>query len=413
MSSQKEPSEKTEDKTEEKNNEPVPHHMSDVDTWGGPDRSYFTFVIISILFGFFGLDHFYLRSFGTGTQKLFINILTLGFWYWWDVVQIAADGSKIRTDGLNSPLDWVRGIGRGVFVAPTIKKPEPTTGGQEKKEDKDLGFAAKKSYLIYSFLAIFFGWLGADKFYMGELWQGFAKLISCFNIFLFLFGWLWVLWDSFHAFFFTESILQNGLSVPLPYNMMFSGTIPGSLFKVRKVTEEDMKEAKAMGLSTPGFGFPTFGSLGFAEFCSKWFSIPIPTFPVREIYKEVVAPLLTVPVVQALKSVGPNQPPPQPSCIEEVVNMLPTRQEVQQSVIGAADMGRTAVATVAEPVAIVSQGVGNAVQKAEVRPAPPPQMGGGREESGGPGPVIAGALTAVVLAGGLKGFYDLISKQYG
>jgi len=42
------------------------------------------------------------------------------------------------------------------------------------------------------------------------------------------------------------------------------------------------------------------------------------------------------------------------------------------------------------------------------------QGGGGlREDSAGPGPVIAGALTAVVLAGGLKGFYDVISKQYG
>jgi hypothetical protein len=27
--------------------------------------------------------------------------------------------------------------------------------------------------------------------------------------------------------------------------------------------------------------------------------------------------------------------------------------------------------------------------------------------------VIAGALTALVVAGGLKGFYDFISKQYG
>jgi hypothetical protein len=42
------------------------------------------------------------------------------------------------------------------------------------------------------------------------------------------------------------------------------------------------------------------------------------------------------------------------------------------------------------------------------------QSGGARNEfTGGPGPVIAGVLTAVVLAGGLKGFYDVISKQYG
>ena len=405
------PSENTpKEEVKESPAEPTPHHISDVDVWGGPDRSYFTFVIISILFGFFGLDHFYLRSFGTGTQKLFVNILSLGFWYWWDVIQIASDGQKIRTDGLSSPLDWVRGIGRGVFSAPVANK---KVGGKDAK-DADLGYGAKKSYLLYSFLAIFFGWLGADKFYMGELWQGLAKLISCFNIFLFLFGWLWVLWDSFYAFFLTDSILANGISVPLPYTMMFSSTIPGSVFKVKKLTEEDLKSSQ--------FTSPSFG---FAEFCSRWFSIPIPTFPAKEIYREVVAPLLTVPVVSALKSVGPNAPPQQPSCMQEVANMIPTSQQVHQSVMDSAIAGRETVATVAEPIAIMSKGVGNAIHKVETNPAlsqpqpvmaPPPnpmQTGGGRNESSGPGPVIAGALTAVVLAGGLKGFYDLISKQYG
>jgi hypothetical protein len=42
------------------------------------------------------------------------------------------------------------------------------------------------------------------------------------------------------------------------------------------------------------------------------------------------------------------------------------------------------------------------------------QTGGARNEfTAGPGPAIAGVLTAVVIAGGLKGFYDIISKQYG
>jgi hypothetical protein len=40
------------------------------------------------------------------------------------------------------------------------------------------------------------------------------------------------------------------------------------------------------------------------------------------------------------------------------------------------------------------------------------QHGGGGMEHAGPGPVIAGALTAVVLAGGLKGFYDILAAQY-
>ena len=362
--------------------EPVLHHISDVDTWGGPDRSYLTFVILSVLLGFFGADHFYLRSFATGSQKFLVNIFTLGFWYWWDVVQILTDGTKIRKDGLQSPLDWIRGIGRGVFV------------DSQPKDSNDLGYASKKSYVMYAFLAIFFGFLGADKFYMGELWQGLAKLLSCFNIFLFLFGWLWVAWDSFFAFFFTDSILKNGISAPMPYSFVFSESIPGSQFKVRKLTEEDMKQ-------------PIFT---FTDFCSRWFGIPVPSFPIREVYREIVAPLLTVPVVTALRAVGPARPPVQPSCFAEAQAMIPTTQQIHQSTMDAAVTGRATLAAVAEPVVVVSQGLGNAVQKVERS-----QSGGGQQEQqgSGPGPVIAGALTAVVLAGGLKGFYDLISKQYG
>ena len=39
------------------------HLMSDVEVWKHPDRNYTIFIILSILFGFFGVDHIYLRSF--------------------------------------------------------------------------------------------------------------------------------------------------------------------------------------------------------------------------------------------------------------------------------------------------------------------------------------------------------------
>ena len=57
------------------------HLMSDANIWGGPDRSYFTFVILSILLGFIGADHIYLRSFPTAITKTFIHLCTFGFWY--------------------------------------------------------------------------------------------------------------------------------------------------------------------------------------------------------------------------------------------------------------------------------------------------------------------------------------------
>jgi hypothetical protein len=74
----------------------------------------------------------------------------------------------------------------------------------------------------------------------------------------------------------------------------------------------------------------------------------------------------------------------------------------------------------AAPAPVAPAPVAPAAPAAPATP-PAPQAGGGRREfsggsfgtHGGPGPVIAGVLTAVVLAGGLKGFYDVISKQYG
>jgi TM2 domain-containing membrane protein YozV len=104
-----------------------PHHISDVDTWKHPDRNYYVFAILSILFGLLGMDHFYLRSFHTGIMKIILNVCTFGLWYFWDVTQVVYDGKKIREEGLTSPFDWICGIGRGVFTSPKTDATPSTT----------------------------------------------------------------------------------------------------------------------------------------------------------------------------------------------------------------------------------------------------------------------------------------------
>ena len=345
-----------------------PQHISDVDTWGNPDRNYLTFMIISVLFGFIGFDHFYLRSFATGTQKFIMNLFTFGLWYFWDLIQIFKDGDKVRKEGLNSPFDWIIGIGRGTFTQ--------SGGGNSCNPPPE--FAPKKSYLVYAILAICFGWLGADKFYLGEGWRGLAKLISCFNIFVFLFGWFWVIWDAFHAFFMTDDILKNGISVPLPYNFLFETPTPGSIFKVEPV---DPKAPK-----------PSWWESLF------WLPLPsVPHIPVKEAYQEIVAPLMTVPVVRALESVDK---------LSSAIPQVPQIPAVQIPQIPTPQLPTMQLPQVQLPTA----------PKINIphTPALKPMSGGGvSEKLSGPGPAIAGALTAIVLAGGLKGFYDFISKQYG
>jgi TM2 domain-containing membrane protein YozV len=418
------------------------HHISDIDTWKHADRNYFVFVILSVLLGLLGVDHFYLRSFHTGMMKIVFNIFTLGMWHYWDLIQIVYDGRKIREEGLTSTVDWICGIGRGVFTS-------AKTDADSKK------YVAEKSYLIYAALAIFFGFLGADKFYMGETWQGVAKLLSVFNIFLFLFGFLWVLWDSFHALFMTKSILENGISAPLPYNMFFKEAIDGKQFLVTHlVTPEDAAKGGFSGIDLNPFSL--FNKLK-DEIENMIPAVPLQSISYKGLYSDLVVPFMTPTVVAAINASKSTDPiikmpelpdaptmpglaklglptsiPPLPGIPGMPTPSVPSAgigmpiSQAPAAPTAAAPTVATAAPTVAAPVSAnlpsaPATGTAAASVSAPNGPkvafAPMPvqkQSGGARNEfTAGPGPAIAGVLTAVVIAGGLKGFYDIISKQYG
>ena len=283
--------------------------ISDVSYWGGhPDKSYFTFVLLSVLFGLLGVDHFYVRSFHTGILKLIVNLCTFGMWYIWDLLQIIGDGEKVRTTGLTAPFDWVCGIAKGVFI------PQ----GQVQQ------FTSDKSYLLYAFLAIFFGWFGLDKLYMGNVTQALAKGISVFSFFFTFFGLVWVLWDAVHALFMTRSIVNYGITPPLPYSFVFD-----------PISFNEFKVDKPIGAQSGGFQMDDF------------------------------APTISVPVLSYKKDVQPF--------------IAPYVQTIAQ------------------------------ILQPSIKTDTPVQSGGSRSE--GPGPAIAGVLTAVIVAGGLKAAYDFLSKR--
>jgi hypothetical protein len=127
------------------------------------------------------------------------------------------------------------------------------------------------------------------------------------------------------------------------------------------------------------------------DWIAKTFGFPMPPkgLPLGEIYKDMVAPIISTKVIKAIKEV---QASPLPQ-----VPMMPELPEVPK-------MPELKAPTLPE------------VPKMPVIKAPEigSQVGGGQiEPTAGPGPVIAGSLTALIIAGGLKGFYDFISKQYG
>ena len=419
------------------------HHISDIGTWKNPDRNYFVFVILSVLLGLLGADHFYLRSFQTGMLKIIFNIFTLGFWHYWDLIQIVSDGKKVREEGLTSPFDWICGIGKGVFTS-------------AESEAKKPHYVAQKSYLLYAFLAIFFGFLGFDKLYMGEFWQGVAKCLSCFNIFLFLFGFIWVVWDSVHALFMTKSILEDGIVAPIPYSFIFSKPIDGKQFLVNHVFDPKVDGGGIGGIGSFNFNLNNLNPFVWIEKIIP--ALPVPTVSYKGLYSDLVVPFMTPTVVAAInasKSTEPIVKLPElpdaptmpglakfglPTALPALPTALPTlptalpglptpsvgvglpisqAAPAAPAAPGPAAPGPAAPGPAAPgpaapgPAAPGPAAPGPGPAPAAPAPAAPAQAGGGSRNHGGPGPAIAGVLTAVVLAGGLKGFYDVISKQYG
>jgi hypothetical protein len=146
--------------------------------------------------------------------------------------------------------------------------------------------------------------------------------------------------------------MKEGITPPLPYSYVF-GTIDPDLFVAKPIHP---------GAKQEGF---------FSALCPPIISLPNINF--GQVYKDVVAPLMIPPIAKGLQLIiGATEQAPVPT-----------------------DAPTAAPAT---PTAATA----------------PPMTGGGGSSSeavAGPGPVIAGTLTALVLAGGLKGFYDFISKQ--
>jgi TM2 domain-containing membrane protein YozV len=373
----------------------VPHHMSDIDFWKFPDRNYYVFICLSFMFGFVGADHFYLRSFNTAMQKAFVNVFTFGMWWIWDLIQIVYDGRKVREEGLTSPFDWIRGIGRGVFEDP-IKK------GQEAKDKDAPVVRTKKDIVVYALAALVFGIFGLDRFYVGQTWVGIAKFISCWNILTFLLGWMWATWDAAHVVLYPETIVKGELRVPMPFNLIFPMGISGEpLFIPQKVTPQELaqevKEEKAAAAAPVsligGLPLTVEGVLTNDTF--------------RLMYRELGVPLLQPSAGTTIAKVDQG--------IKLTTTAAAVGSEVAESVPKIAGAVTSQIAAVTDPNKLMGQIQAAAAAKAAERvPGVGTMVGGGGlggGASGTGGPVIAGTLAAITLAGAAKVIIELLSHK--
>lgn len=182
-------------------------------TWGGTQIHPTVLKAVSVVGGFFGLDHLLLRSPRTAVMKTVVNIVSLGFWYFYDIVQLFSEPAAVAAGGLRIPVVGEVGLGAGILsggaaAAAPASSPSPWR------------FAA---YALLVWIP-----LGFANFVASDYTGGIAKFVLTFSPF-FLFTFLWAIFSTYRTYFATPDLLTKGTErlFPITYALGKHGMATG------------------------------------------------------------------------------------------------------------------------------------------------------------------------------------------
>jgi hypothetical protein len=186
--------------SKEKENVLPRYYYTQKEFWGGTTLSYTMYTILALIpiTGFLGLDHMYMRSPGTGFMKFLMNFFTLGFWYFYDVIQAVTEQEDVRSFGVSMPLYGPSGIGAGSF------------GSEEEPVRDDNGSAG--NFLWFCF-ASFFLPFGVEYLIAGDIGGFLCKFIGT----LFFIGLIYGLINNMKLLNHPERVMCEGLPRYAPF----------------------------------------------------------------------------------------------------------------------------------------------------------------------------------------------------
>jgi hypothetical protein len=152
--------------------------------------SYKVFLGLTILGGFFALDHLYLRSPLTFLAKLAINILFFGVWYIYDMSHALFNSDVVKLYGLGVPILGPKGIAAGV-----LSKEEPSK--------------LHWNFFVYALCLMMGGAFGLDSFLVGDNQTGAIRVILLISMIGMPIAIGWWIYHLFLFFTDTESVINN------------------------------------------------------------------------------------------------------------------------------------------------------------------------------------------------------------
>ena len=157
--------------------------------WGNQNLDYNWYFALTIFGGFLGLDYMYLGSPLTGVLKMFVNMSTFGYWWYYDALNAALSQDQVRLYGPSAPAVGPTGIAGGRFR--DAKNPD----GPKDILDKHSRF------FMYGLILIFGGLFGIDHFATGDMMAGFANLIATVSIIGFPISLFWYAYKMYRYYF--------------------------------------------------------------------------------------------------------------------------------------------------------------------------------------------------------------------
>ena len=183
--------------------------------------------------GFFGIDHLFLRSPLTAFMKFFINIVTLGFWYVYDIIQVTADKETIQRVGLSIPFYGPAGIASGMFLAPN--------------ETADPSTASPWRFMIYAFMTLLP--FGLDYLLAGDFLGAALRFLLTASIIFIPLGFVWGCYNMYRTWINPEDLLTRGTYRCWPFNMFIDSYFPvGGVLGPGKPGGEDESACREKGL---------------------------------------------------------------------------------------------------------------------------------------------------------------------
>lgn len=149
--------------------------------------SYDVFMALSILGGFFALDHLYLRSPLTFLSKVIVNILCLGVWWIYDASHAVFNKDVVKVFGLGIPGVGPKGIAAGVLA-------------------NDMPDKKHMSFFMYGLALLLGGIFGLDSFLVGDKQSGFIRLVCLITGILAPIAIFWWLYNLFIFLFKTKNV---------------------------------------------------------------------------------------------------------------------------------------------------------------------------------------------------------------